>query len=86
MWGFLPVSCPWTGSGNHGGQLRDKGGNGHLQDFLDLELPGRHQEEDPQSPGYITGEMKECGEGLKGEHSTRAAPAPIPEKALSAVL
>lgn len=30
--------------------------------------------------GYITGEMKECGEGLKGKRSTRAAPAPTPEK------
>ena len=29
--------------------------------------------------GYITGEMKECGEGLKGKCSTRAAPAPTPE-------
>lgn len=30
--------------------------------------------------GYITGEMKECGEGLKGKRSTRAAPAPTPNR------
>lgn len=32
---------------------------------------------------YITGEMKECGEGLKGKGSGRAAPDPTPKKVTS---
>lgn len=32
---------------------------------------------------YITGEMKECGEGLKGKGSMRAAPDPTPKKVTS---
>lgn len=34
---------------------------------------------------YITGEMKECGEGLKGKGSVRAASDPAPREVTSVI-